>query len=113
MYRTLRYLFEAKCVPLQVCTLKRELFSYSFHIFTASINSKILNGTFYDGQLFDAYKFASDLIHPAKSSIILIDNYVDETVLMLLTKRLPHVKATSGQGGSTYFLHLHGLYFKR
>ncbi|WP_293674447.1 RhuM family protein [uncultured Parabacteroides sp.] len=53
-----------------------------------------VEGIFYDGQLFDAYKFASDLIRSARSSIILIDNYVDETVLTLLTKRSPGVKAT-------------------
>lgn len=53
-----------------------------------------VEGIFYDGQLFDAYKFASDLIRSARSSIILIDNYVDDTVLTLLTKRSPGVKAT-------------------
>jgi hypothetical protein len=46
-----------------------------------------VEGIFYDGQVFDAYKFASDLIKSAKNSIILIDNYIDESVLMLLSKR--------------------------
>ena len=41
-------------------------------------------GIFFNGQVFDAYVFASDLIKTAKSSIILIDNYIDETVLTLL-----------------------------
>ena len=44
-------------------------------------------GIFYDGQVFDAYVFAADLIKTAKKSIILIDNYVDESVLQLFTKR--------------------------
>lgn len=44
-------------------------------------------GIFYDGQVFDAYAFVSDLIRKAKSSIHLIDNYVDDTVLTLFTKR--------------------------
>jgi hypothetical protein len=44
-------------------------------------------GIFFDGQIFDAYVFTSDLIKKAKSSIMLIDNYVDETVLTLLAKR--------------------------
>jgi hypothetical protein len=44
-------------------------------------------GIFYDGQVFDAYVFVADLIKTAKKSIILIDNYVDETVLQLFTKR--------------------------
>ena len=53
-----------------------------------------VEGIFFDGQLFDAYKFAADLIKSARKSIILIDNYVDESVLMLLTKRGNGVDAT-------------------
>ena len=53
-----------------------------------------VEGVFYDGQLFDAYKFAADLIRSAKKSLVLIDNYVDESVLMLLSKRNPGVTAT-------------------
>ena len=52
-----------------------------------------VEGIFFDGQLFDAYKFAADLIKSARKSIVLIDNYVDESVLMLLTKRNVHVTA--------------------
>lgn len=51
-------------------------------------------GIFYDGQIFDAYKFASDLVREAKKRIVLIDNYVDDSVLMLLDKRTEGVKAT-------------------
>jgi len=51
------------------------------------------NGIFFDGQIFDAYVFVSDLIRSAKHSIILIDNYIDESVLLLLTKRKQGVKA--------------------
>ena len=50
-------------------------------------------GIFYDGQIFDAYKFATDLIRSAKKSILLIDNYVDESVLLMLSKRNAGVKA--------------------
>ena len=53
-----------------------------------------VEGIFFDGQLFDAYKFAADLIKSARKSIILIDNYEDESVLMLLTKRDVNVVAT-------------------
>lgn len=53
-----------------------------------------VEGIFYNGQLFDAYKFAADLIRTATKSLILIDNYVDDTVLSLFTKRNPGVKAT-------------------
>jgi phage regulator Rha-like protein len=48
-------------------------------------------GIFYDGQVFDAWLFVSDLIKTAKNSILLIDNYVDESVLQLLTKRRKNV----------------------
>ncbi len=43
-------------------------------------------GVFFDGQIFDAYVFISKVVRSAKKSIILLDNYVDETVLELLTK---------------------------
>ena len=51
-------------------------------------------GIFYDGQIFDAYAFVSDIIRNAQRSIILIDNYVDDTVLTLLGKRGQSVLAT-------------------
>ncbi len=44
-------------------------------------------GIFYDGQVFDAYKFVSDLIRTANRSIVIIDNYIDDSVLTLLSKR--------------------------
>jgi len=53
-----------------------------------------VEGIFYDGQIFDAYEFVSKLIKSAKKEIVLIDNYVDETVLTMLDKRAPAVKAT-------------------
>ncbi|MBP5517599.1 MAG: virulence RhuM family protein [Bacteroidales bacterium] len=52
-----------------------------------------LQGIFYDGQIFDAYAFVCDLIKKAKKSITLIDNYVDESVLVLLAKRKAGVSA--------------------
>lgn len=53
-----------------------------------------VEGIFYNGQIFDAYKFATDLVKSAKRSIVLIDNYVDETVLLMLSKRSVGVSAT-------------------
>jgi len=53
-----------------------------------------IEGIFYDGQIFDAYVFVSNLIKSAKKSIILIDNYIDESVLLLLSKRKEEVSAT-------------------
>jgi hypothetical protein len=51
-------------------------------------------GIFYDGEIFDAYKFVLQLIKSAKSSIILIDNYIDENTLTMLSNRNHNVKAT-------------------
>ena len=53
-----------------------------------------VEGIFYDGQVFDAYRFASDLIRKADRRIVLIDNFVDDTVLSLLDKRKEGVSAT-------------------
>lgn len=52
-----------------------------------------IEGIFFDGQIFDAYVFISNLIKSAKRSLILIDNYIDESVLVLLLKRAEDVKA--------------------
>ena len=52
-----------------------------------------VEGIFYDGQIFDAYTFVSDLIRSAKRRIVLFDNYVDDTVLTLLDKRADGVDA--------------------
>ena len=53
-----------------------------------------VEGIFYDGQIFDAYTFVSDLIRSAKKSVVLFDNYVDDTVLTMLDKRKKKVTAT-------------------
>ncbi len=50
-------------------------------------------GVFFDGQIFDAYAFVSKLVRKAKTSIVLIDNYVDDSVLTLLSKRKKDVSA--------------------
>ncbi len=49
-------------------------------------------GIFFDGQIFDAYKFVSDLIRSTKQSITLIDNYINETTLSILAKKEKDVK---------------------
>ena len=65
-------------------------------IFKALESDKLQSdkGIFYNGQIFDAYNFVSDIIRNAKTSIILLDNYVDDTVLTLLSKRNTNVTAT-------------------
>jgi len=52
-----------------------------------------VQGIFSEGQIFDAHVFASDLIRSARVSIVLLDNYVDESVLLLLSKRRTGVSA--------------------
>ena len=63
------------------------------HIIDESRNLKQEQGIFFDGQIFDAYVFAANLVRSAESSIILIDNYIDETVLTILDKRHEDVEA--------------------
>ena len=60
-----------------------------------AIESKTIQpkqGIFFDGQVFDAYQFVSQIIRSAKKSIILIDNYVDDTTLTQFTKKKSNVK---------------------
>ena len=53
-----------------------------------------VEGIFYDGQIFDAYVQITNLIKQAKQSIVLVDNYIDETTLTMLSKRDSNVTAT-------------------
>ena len=60
-----------------------------------------VEGVFYDGQIFDAYVFVTNLIRSAKQTLVLIDNYVDESVLMVLAKRQTGVEAEIRTGRLT------------
>ena len=64
--------------------------------FDMLIKSDIIptEGIFYNGQIFDAWQFVSGIVKSADSSIVLIDNYIDESVLTLLSKRETGVSAT-------------------
>jgi hypothetical protein len=53
-----------------------------------------VQGVFFEGQIFDAYAFAAKIIKSAKQSIILIDNYIDESVLTMFSKKAKNVKIT-------------------
>lgn len=57
-------------------------------------DSRPVEGFFFEGQIFDAYALISDLIRMARTRIVLIDNYVDDRVLKVLTKRAEGVSAT-------------------
>ena len=63
-------------------------------------------GIFFNGQIFDAYKFVSGLVRKANNSILLIDNYIDETVLDLFSKKKKNVKVTILTARTTKDLHL-------
>ncbi len=63
-------------------------------------------GVFFDGQIFEAYKFVSGLVRKANKSIVLIDNYIDETVLDLFGKKKKNVKVTILTGRITRSLEL-------
>ncbi|MGE4511349.1 MAG: ORF6N domain-containing protein [Sulfurimonadaceae bacterium] len=54
---------------------------------------KPTQGIFYDGEVYDAYLFVSNLIKSAKKSIVLVDNYIDESVLTMLSKRQTDITA--------------------
>lgn len=64
-------------------------------LFLALENNELPHrGVYFDGQVYDAYQFVSDVIKNAQSSIILIDNYIDDSVLTLFSKRKKNVTAT-------------------
>lgn len=64
-------------------------------LFKALENNELpTKGIFYDGQVFDAYTFVADLIRKAKNSIVMIDNYIDDSVFTLFTKRKKGVSCT-------------------
>jgi hypothetical protein len=89
------YLLRGYVINQRVESIERKLVEHD-QKFDLIIKSSLLpdEGIFYEGQIFDAWKFVADLIKSATESIILIDNYVDENVLTLLSKRELGVSAT-------------------
>jgi len=71
--------------------LNKEVKQLSLQLKTQELPNQ---GIFFDGQIFDAYTFAAGLIKSANQSIVLIDNYIDESVLTLLSKRKEGVSAS-------------------
>ena len=70
--------------------LTKEMSKISLQLKT---NELPTHGIFFEGQIFDAYVFANDLIKKANKTILLIDNYVDESTLLMLSKRTPNCNA--------------------
>lgn len=89
------YLLKGYVITQRIENLERKVYEHDKQI--ESLVQQALppeKGIFFDGQIFDAWKFVADLIKSATESIILIDNYVDENVLTLLSKRESGVSAT-------------------
>ena len=88
------YLLKGYSVNRRLTELEHTVAEHSKKIdFFVRTSLPPVEGIFYDGQIFDAYQFASGLIRSAKESILLIDNYVDESVLLMLSKRGAGVQA--------------------
>lgn len=90
-----KYLLKGYAINQRVDKIERKLVEHDqkFNLLIKT-NLPPNEGIFFDGQIFDAWQFISDLVKSAKNSIILIDNYVDESVLMLFSKRNHGVQAT-------------------
>ena len=90
------YLLKGYSINRRLSELEQTVSEHSKKIdFFVRTSLPPVEGIFFDGQIFDAYKFASDLIKSARQSLVLIDNYVDESVLLMLSKRQPGVTATN------------------
>lgn len=94
--RYLPYVFTEQGVSMLSAVLRSETaIKVSIQIINAFVGFTIpKQGIFYDGQVYDAYRFVSDLIRKAKKSITLVDNYVDDSVLSLLSKRNKNTSTT-------------------
>lgn len=89
------YLLQNNSVNHRLTELEHTVAEHSKKIdFFVRTSLPPVEGIFFNGQIFDAYKFATDLIRSARQSIVLIDNYIDESVLLMLSKRDGDVSAT-------------------
>lgn len=89
------YLLKGYSVNRRLTELEHTVAEHSKKIdFFVRTSLPPVEGIFYQGQIFDAYKFATDLIRSATQSLVLIDNYIDESVLLMMSKRNSGVTAT-------------------
>ena len=92
------YLLKGYVINHRIEKIEKEVYSLNKKVddfdFQLKTNLPPSEGVFFDGQIFDAYLFVSNIIKSAKAAIVLIDNYVDESVLVLLSKRNPNVETT-------------------
>ena len=89
------YLLKGYAINQRIEQLERTVATHGEKIdFFVRTSLPPVEGIFFDGQIFDAYAFATNLIKSATRSIVLIDNYVDEDVLLMLSKRSAGVTST-------------------
>jgi hypothetical protein len=89
------YLLKGYVIEDRIDSIEKKLFEHDTKIkLLLNTNLPPNQGIFFDGEVFDAYVFVTKLIKSAKKSIVLIDNYCDETILTLLSKRQDKVKAS-------------------
>lgn len=89
------YLLKGYAINQRLTNIERKIEEHDKKIdFFVKTSLPPKEGIFFDGQIFDAYTFVSDLIRMAKKSVVLFDNYVDDTVLTMLDKRKKKVTAT-------------------
>ena len=80
-----------KITEQRLFTLENDVATIKSHIKNNTLEFK--QGIFFNGQIFDAYVLLSDLINSSKRSIVLIDNYIDASILTLFSKN-PHITCT-------------------
>ena len=89
------YLLRGYVVNQRILTLEHQVADLTDKVdFFVRSSLPPVEGIFYDGQIFDAYVQIASLIKQAKHSIVLVDNYIDETTLTMLSKRDVNVSAT-------------------
>ena len=93
LYPRNKYSFSTALAHLRKHDLQLENLTDRVNIAIQNNSLPPVEGIFYDGQIFDAYSFVSDLVRSAKERIVLFDNYVDDTVLTMLDKRGETVSA--------------------
>ena len=82
------YLLKGYALQQKVENIEKKLYEHELKLeLLIKSNLPPSEGIFFDGQVFDAYSFVAGIIKSAKTSIILIDNYIDEGVLLMLAKR--------------------------
>ena len=88
------YLLKGYCINPRLTTIERRLDEHEKKIeFFIQSSLPPKQGIFFDGQIYDAYSCVAELVRSAQRRIVLIDNYIDDTVLTLLSKRADGVEA--------------------